>query len=377
MSRPLVLGALGLLLPAVAHPAEMLGGSHVVVGPDVVIADDLYVAASTFELQGTIDGDLILLAGDARIEGIVTGDILVAARTVAIATDVSGSVRGAAGTLVVESRVARDAVLAGGDVTLPVSARIGRDLVLAAGEGLVSGSVGRGAMLAGDRVVLDGPVGSSVRAQVADLALTDRAQIGGDLHYASEREAEIADGAVVDGHIERQEPAWAQRSGLERALLAVFGWLRMLIGFWLAGLLLVAVFPGFTRRSETVLTGRPVASLAAGLVAAAGLPLMSALIFVAGMLLGGWWLGFVGFGVLAAGLLGGVLVTGVTVGDWLIRRLGRTVGLAWAMLAGLVALLLVGAVPYLGAVVLALATVLGFGGMALAGVWGRTGAVPV
>lgn len=373
--RQAALVALALGAAPAAHGAELISGQTVVIGPEDVVHDDLYVAANRVEILGTVDGDLVLLAGEARVAGVVTGDILAAAGDLAVTGDVVGSVRAAGGTLVLTAEIAEDAVLAGGDVVLPMQGRVGRDLVLAAGDASVEGIVGNDVIAAARALHLESQVGRDVVARTDELVVGDGARIGGDLRYAADEEVGLADRAIVRGELVRigaAEPGFA-----ERLLWGLLGWVRALLGLFVAGLLLVAIFPGFTARAETALTTRPWASLAAGLLAVVGVPLVAVLVLFAGGLVGGWWLGLVALAILVLAMLGGVLVAGVTVGHWLLAKVGRpSAHAAWALLAGLVLLLLVGAVPILGGIVVLAATLLGLGAMAIAGISADRAAIP-
>lgn len=354
-----------------AHAAEFLRGERVVIGAEQVIHDDLYIAGNTVEVLGTIDGDLVVAARQARLSGVVTGDVLAAAGELVLEGDVVGSVRGAAGTLIVTAEIAEDAVLAGGQVRVPVQARVGRDLVVTAGEGQIEGTVGEDASLNGNDIALRSQIGGDVQVRAASLTIADGARIGGDLRYGSE-EARIGSNAVIRGEVSRDE-SWTGRGG--GALWGVWTWLRALIGLFLAGIALVLVFPGFTGRAEEALRGRPLGSLVAGLVTLVGAPLVAILLFVIGAFVGGWWLGLVALALLGMAVVAGVLLSGVTVGHLLLGRLGRpSAHPIWALLLGLALLLLVGAVPVLGGLVMLVATVFGLGALALAGLGGLRGA---
>jgi hypothetical protein len=52
-------------------------------------------------------------------------------------------------------------------------------------------------------------MGGSIDANLGRLRIDSGAVIGGDVVPASEREAEIADGAQVGGDVQRRDPEWA------------------------------------------------------------------------------------------------------------------------------------------------------------------------
>jgi len=102
-------------LAPVAWAVEFKGGEEVVIGPDEVIEDDLYVGAGTITIEGTIKGDLVAAGSEITVNGTVEGDLIAAGGYITINGDIED-----------------DARIAGGTLTLGPNARIGDD-VLAAG----------------------------------------------------------------------------------------------------------------------------------------------------------------------------------------------------------------------------------------------------
>src|SRR5207247_5466670 len=69
------------------------------------------------------------------------------------------------------------------------------------------------------------------------------------------------------------------------------GWLRGLIGFFVLGVLLLLLLPRFSTRSIDTLRAEPWASLGIGAAILVVTPIVALLVFIVGLLLGGWWLG--------------------------------------------------------------------------------------
>lgn len=363
--------AMGLLHASSAMAADIRQGNVLTVPADEIVRDDLYLVGNEIHVLGTVDGDLIAAGSAVIVSGVVNGDVIAAGSALRIGGAVLGSVRAAGADVIVDGEVAEDVIVAGNELSVPMRGSIGRDLVLAASQGRVEGRVGRRVDAAAGTLVLSSQVGGDVEADVGELHLEPGARVAGDVRYAA-REVETAEGAVIGGQMVRtEEPDTGRRVGW-----AIAAWLRALVGMLVAGLLFVALFPRFTREAEAALRQRPLASLAAGLVVMVGLPLAAVLVGVLGAIVGGWWIGLVALGVLAVASLAGVFVAGVTLGRWLLERVGRpSAQLGWGLVAGLVLLLLVSAVPFAGAVVMFAALLFGLGALALAGVEGRRQAV--
>jgi cytoskeletal protein CcmA (bactofilin family) len=83
------------------------------------------------------------------------------------------------------------------------------DLAAAAGSVRMAGEVTGDVLAAVGDLTIDGAVGGTIDANVGQLRLRSGASVGGDVLYASEREAEIADDATIGGQVERRDPEWA------------------------------------------------------------------------------------------------------------------------------------------------------------------------
>jgi cytoskeletal protein CcmA (bactofilin family) len=354
---------LGVLLPAGAMAAMVRQGETVTIGPDEVINEDLYVFGRTVLIQGTVRGDLITFARRVEIPGTIEGDVLSAAGDTRISGQVGGSIRAAAGTLAIAGQVEEDSVLAAGEVRIEPGARVGRDVFVAANEAILQAPVVGDVQAAAETLTVGAPVTGNVRAEVGTLRVTEGASIGGSLRYRAGKDAEIASGATVAGPVERLAPT--QRPG-KGPLLSVIGWVRSLVGLFALGLLLVLLLPDFSRRVPVTLIQSPWRSLGWGAAVFVGTPLLAALIFLLGVMLGGWWIGLIALGAYAVALALCFPVVGMFIGRWLLERFGKAgTPLVWALLVGLALLTLVGRVPVLGALIVLATILFGLGALVL------------
>lgn len=339
--RALLVGLVALGAAPAAGAATLLTGDTAQVPSGEWIADDLYVAGGTVQLFGLVDGDVIAAGSTVIVDGRITGDLLAAGGTIIVRGRVDGAIR-----------------VAGGTVTVP--GRVGDDVVVAAGRADLGGRVDGDVLVTGGAVSLAGAVGGDVHARAGRLELGDGAQIDGVLHDGSRSGALVAPRAVVSGGV---VPAVAAApSPAER----VQAFLRSLIGLLATGLLVRLVAPRFVNATTERLAYRPGASLGVGLLVAVFVPFVAVLTTGVGALVGGWWLGVVVLGLLALGLLTGVTLAALQLGRWGAELLGRLVGDAAALAAGLGLLLLANALPLAGPVLLSLAALCGLGAQTLA-----------
>ena len=345
-------------LPAVA--ADLRQGESVVVGPDEVVDEDIYVVGQTVTIQGIVRGDVVAFANTLDVEGAVTGDVMGVAAIMRISGDVGGSVRLLASEVSIPGQIGQDAVIGASSLRFDSASQVGQDALLAAGRATLGGPVAGDLYAAGGELALQAPVRGDANAQVGRLEFAGEGRVGGDLTYRAEREASIPVGAVR-GAVEYQPPI--KRTPLMYAL----GWLRALVGLFALGLVLVLVSPTLARRAPGALGQAPWKSLGIGVAFVVGVPFAAAMIFAVGVLIGGWWIGLLVLAVYAMALLLAFPVVGLYVGGWLLERFGKAgPPLVLALLVGLALVLLVGQVPILGGLVVLATLLFGTGAILLA-----------
>jgi len=358
------------LVPNLAFAAETRNGDTVVIGPGETIADDLYVAGRSVTVLGTIKGDLVVSAGTVTVSGPIQGDVIAFGGTVTIQGTVGRNVRAMGGTVSITNSVANDVVAAGGNVTIGPQARVGRDLLVGTGAAVVDGAITRNVVANSGELRLNGPVGGDVRFDGSTILFGNQASIGGNLTYTSDNEALVVapTGSVVKGRVERLPRAATPAPGLiDQVTESALGWIRGVVGLFVLGLVLVLLFPAFSRRTTVTMEQSPIASLAIGLIALVVAPVVAILIFAFGILVGGWWLGFVTLAIYGIALAIGMAVASLYLGTWILAHAQTpAIHAAWALLLGAAVLLLIGLLPIVGGMVVFAALLFGFGSLLLA-----------
>jgi cytoskeletal protein CcmA (bactofilin family) len=355
-----IAGAL-VWVPLQAAAADLRQGNDVTVASGQTINDDLYAAAGTITVDGNVNGSVIVTGGTITIAGTVSRDVIVAGGTITVSGRVGGSIRAAGGNLTLNAPVEQDIVVAGGMVAIGSHATIGRDLVIGGGTATVSAPIARNVLMGAGTLTLHSKVGGTVRGSVDHLKL-DGAQVAGNLDYTSNNQVELANGAKVAGTTTRHQPA--SRDGAANAFI---GWLRALIGILALGLLFVLFLPRLSTRSIDTLRAQPWASLGIGAAILVATPITALIIFIIGLLIGGWWLGLllIPFWILACAL--GYVVSGFLLGRVVFARLGwGAYHDALALLAGLFILAVVTVIPLIGWLIGLAAFVFGLGALGLA-----------
>src|SRR2546428_110206 len=359
----IIVGALFAWLPLQAAAADLRQGPSVTVGRGQTINDDIYAAGGTISIDGTVNGSVIAAGGTITVSGTVSRDVMIAGGTVNVTGKVGGSVRAVGGNITLNGPVEQDVVVTGGTVDIASGGTIGRDLVIAGGTATVSAPVARRVTMGSGDLTLRGRVGGDVRGSVDRLRL-DGAPIGGHLDYTSGHSGGFANGGRLARTTTRHTPTERGTRGVAGGFL---GWLRGLIGIFALGVLLLMLLPRFSTRSIDTLRAEPWASLGIGAAILVVTPIVALLVFVVGLLLGGWWLGLLLVPLWILALAIGYVVSGFLLGRLIFARLG------WgqyhdvlALLGGLFAPTVVGLGPLIGLPVNPAAFAAGAGAVALA-----------
>lgn len=345
--------SIGAVLVFLASLTACFGGEGRMMrnGDDVVMA-----GGSPFvRALDSIPGDAILFGGDTRFEGTAGGDYLGAGGNQTIAGHVHGSVRAAGGEIHVSAGVDRNATIAGGDVSLDSAGVVSGNAYITGGNVTIVGAVRGGLLASGGNVTINGPVGRDVEVVAGGMTLGPRAQIAGNLRYRVDKsKVRIDPAAKVAGTTTALPP---QQKGGIRGLL----WL---LGFVIAGVIVVAIFPRFTIESAETLYQRPVRAGLAGLAWACLVPVLAVIAAIT----------FIGLPlaiVAMAAWFAIVFMGDLPVALWLGKKIlgdrakpGRS-GAIYSALVGGVIIAIVGLVPVLGPIVTIIVAIFGAGAMVL------------
>jgi len=413
----------GLVAVSPVWAVEGRGGDQVVVGPDEVIDDDLYVAGGTVTIDGTVKGDVVAVGGQITINGTVEGDLIAAGQAVVIEGTVGDDARIAGQVLMLgaNARVADDLIAAGLSVECKTASTAGGDLLFAGAQALLAGSVGEEVMGSMGSLELRGTVGRDVDVEVGGdegapsfvqfmpsppvpmpvvqpgLTLADSARIAGKLTYESAAEGHISSAAQVAGGVIREEPAVDEEAAARAPGpgTVVLNHLRRLITLLLLGLVLIWAVPAWTRRLADTVQARPAPTFGWGIVAFLALVVVAIAILVVTIILavifgrltlGGLVPLVLGLGLLADAtlLLGFLIFTGYVAqitmsflgGRWLLDRVQPSwaPGRVLPLVVGLILFVILTAIPLLGVVIGLIVTLLGLGAL---WIWGRTALFPV
>ena len=317
----LIFGLMTFGMVRSARAADFRKGDTVVIGQDEVIDDDLFIAGTRVEMNGTVKGDLIIVGSEIAVNGKVEGSLLVAGYALRLNGGVSGSLYGGGYSLSLEpdAKVGRNLYFGGFSLITEGGSSIGRGLYAADYQTLHEGRVQTDILINSAALEINGEVGGDVKGEVGKgqprsvvpalpgigkvvmpgLNVGDEAEISGKVDV---RVTEYTPPTAVrlDNVIARLlGRAIAQRVGEFIALLIVGG---LLLRFW----------PEVMRRVRSEAQSRPLQSAGWGCVGTLafyiGVPIAAGVIFLVALMGGVFTFGelfndIFGLGSAALGLI--------------------------------------------------------------------------
>ncbi|HYX66803.1 MAG TPA: polymer-forming cytoskeletal protein [Burkholderiales bacterium] len=353
MSRLAILLGFIVSLPALAEPQPRetsFGADRFAAGPTVSVADE-------------VPGDLFAAGGAIDVDAAVRGDAVLAGGTVRLGAPVGQDLYLTGGRLNVAAPVMHNARIAGGNVQMGPKARIAGNLSVAGGDIRIEAPIGGYLQVGGGHVYLDSSVAGDVRVGAGSVELGPNARIAGRLRYASREELQKSAQAEVKGGIERIPLPERGREARKHAGRA-FHWL------WSAGLIvlaavLAALLPNISLGTAAAVRTRWPWSLLVGFIALVCIPtaLIIAVITVIGIPLA-----LAALALYFALLLLGYATSGIAIGlaalqRWRPARAPQAAMRIVFAALGMLAVVLLASIPWIGGLVALAALFLGVGAL--------------
>lgn len=399
-----------------SHAIEVVDQGTVVIEAGEVIEDDLMVFTNELVMDGTIKGDLIVFASTAEINGLVEGDLMGAGQQIFLNGTVQDDVR-MGGTIITlgEGALIGDDFMAGAySLESKVGSLVEGDMLMGVGQSRLAGDIGGNLWMSGGGLELLGTVAGDVQAEVGSaadapvfspfafmpdapnvpsftwgLTIDDQAQIGGDLTYTSPVAVTVPTNLVA-GTVSFEQVVPDTTVVSEEVVVTpaqkVMNWFadvfRQSITLLLIGILMVWLAPHWTNKVAAYVQKKPLPSFGWGLLTVAAIFLAIVLIgFV--MVLLALALGAMTFDGLAStvitsglfiifglGLLFAFtvaffakIIVGVATGRFIFNLFNSKLAHSgyWSMALGVLLIVILTAIPWLGPLVSIIVSLLGFG----------------
>jgi hypothetical protein len=338
-------------------------GGHVLIPSEEKIDDTLVVIGDSVKIRGTVTGDLIAIARKVDIQGTIQGNVICLAQTLDNTGTIEGDVftvgqyiqmNGLIGgnlwagatilTLGTNGRIQNNSALFA--TNLNIDGEVGRDLFATGGYLDIGGAIGRNVMFSGERILVQAP-----------------AKIGRNLHayVNSEKNVQIDSNVVITGE-RKIELIKSENKYL--TFRFYLGWFFYLVAAFLLGLLLFGIMPKAGQFSFST----PRALFTSGGVGLLLFIVMPVAALFLAIPLFSLPIGFLFFVLWFVGLFLGPIVVASYIGRIILHREDATLSTtALALIIGLVIIIIVVNIPYIGPVLNFLLILFGLGALAISG----------
>lgn len=323
-----------------------------------------YYAGADVTLDAPVQGDLFAAGGRVRLRQPVGADAAVFGGSVDIASTVGQDLRVAGGEVTIGNSVDGELAAAGGDVRVADGVTVAGSALLAGGDVVVDGKLAHGARVYAGEFTLNGEIDGDATVYAGEIRLGPNARIDGNLYYTSKEPLPEEQLAKVSGRVirERTPEKWAASTA--RSVSTTWFHPVFFFSMLVSGFVLWLLFPRAFAGVGATVAEAPLLTLGAGIALVFALPpvailLMATVIGIpAGLAL------FLLYPlVLLLGYLGAAFTIGRKLADIAAQPapLNRT-RQALFLAAALLLLAIVRVLPFIGWLLVFLATLAGIGG---------------
>jgi len=345
------------------------------------IGSNFFSAGGMLNLTEPVAGDAFLAGGHVSVAAEIKGYLIVAGGEVSVGGNLGDDLYAAGGNVKLDALVAGNARIAGGDIAIGPATVVAGALSLTGASIEFDGEAHDSLRASGASVRINGVVHGDATVRAEEIDIGPETRIDGRLIVRGTSQPKVPEGAVIAGGIEFHKVSphrWFDGTGhtlrtVAHGLGAVLGF----FGVFLAGALFLFVFPGLSSRAARSVGREPLKSIGLGfavlvcapvfavmlLITVIGIPLALLLVPLYVLLLFlGWVTTALFLGEQGRALLRGAKPAGTG---------GRLV----ALFLALVALWLLGRIPYVGGWITFLALLAGIGALVWQAWSGRERAV--
>lgn len=349
---------------------ETKTADNVSLRKDETINGTLYAAGSTVTIDGNVKGDLICAAQTVTVNGKVDGDIVCAAETINLNGQVADSARLAGQTININGNIGHNLQAFAATLNLNEKAAVAWDVFVAADNAVIDGKIAGSLHGALRTVQINSQIGQDVKLRLGGeggkskpgLVITDKATVKGNLFYTAVTPADISPGAKINGQVSYSLTV----AGIEKDAFFVIalGKLVSIFSALVVGLVLISLWREAIIATTDNMLARSGLSFGTGTVVLALTPIIALILVFTiiciplAVIMACLWL---------IALYIAKINTGIMLGRLLLRKTSKEgkSSLIWAMIAGIIILWTVSALPLIGWLASLAAIVWGLGGIYL------------
>jgi len=325
--------------------------------------ENLNAAGAIVSVRGTVRQDVRAAGAEVDVDASTGRDYWVAGAIVTVRGSATRHLYAAGARVSIDAKVGDKLSAAGARVLIGPQTEVSGPVRIAGAEVVFAGSASGGAEIYGDTVRIDGRIVGDVRVMARQITVGKGAVIDGNVRFESFNEPVIEEGAQITG---KQTVTLPQPRGVgpENIIGAIGALILFAVGAgFLLGLILLVGARGFVENSILAMRDAPLRSALIGLGVLILLPVLAAVLMVTiiGVPIG--LLTLLAFPLL---LFIGAVLAAFGLSDRLFNRVRepRSMGARLLyLIGGLLILVLLGLIPFVGFATWMLALMFGLGAL--------------
>ena len=358
----IVLAALFLLVPGVTFAATLKaenGNNSTNVAQSETVKN-AYLAGNSVNFSGTALQDVVAAGNNMNITGSIGSSLMIAGNNITISGPVGQSVRAAGNNINMQNSIGSDLFAAGSTITLGQGVKVADDFDAAAAAIDIAGKIGGNANLTGAEINLNGEIDGNVLIKGAGkVTIGSGAVINGNLNYEATEPATISEGAKINGQtnftkVESMVVTDKKMGiGVIAGIISLFS-LGVILVTFLTIWFLVALMPKLARSLVENSLAKPTENMGLGFAYLVVTPIAAVFLLFTVV---GIPLSLLVFGIYGVAVAIAKLIVPIIVGSLLFKWFGKTKSyrIDWlTILVGVVVAAIVGAIPLIGNLALAL-----------------------
>jgi len=224
--------SLFILVPSVEAKVIIKEEGSIIIDQSEVIADDLFLAADTVDIFGTVNGDVYVGAGVVNFSGTITGDLIIGSGQVSINGQIGDDLIVGAGNITITDSVIGDGLVIGaGSVIINDQSEINGSLLAGTGMFDNQAPIARNLMVGGGTLKHNAFIGGEAHLGGEAITIGPKTVINGDLNYATEKDLKLDDKAVITGETIRHTPKQGKWDNKQIKITAAKSWYSAKLAF--------------------------------------------------------------------------------------------------------------------------------------------------
>lgn len=333
--------------------------NKLVIESDEIVDRNLYTSAQEITVDGLISGDLIAVANKIIINGELSGDLIAVASIIEINGRVNGNLRTVSENLRINGLVQKNVTALSSNIITGPDSIVGWDFVSLSSSLELNGIINDYLKASAQNIKISGKVDKDVdlnlKTKDSFLFILSEAEIKGNLNYVRSEYFQSEINGLISGSVNESIKETKNYFNFSTWLLKT---LFLIISAFLVGLVIIYLFKNTAQELIFEKSKYLLKDFVFGLIFAILVPIASILLFISII---GIPLSLISLSLYLILIYLGKIVSAIFIGSLIFKIFKKEVLPIWKLLVGVILCWLIFSLPFVGAVLSGIASILGIG----------------